>query len=178
VGEVGLDATDMGFPIYHTFGFETECIVERWERPAGSAPISPPVVGPWRPAPDLDRIAFGTDRSELLASLASEGAASPVDEEGYAMARPGSKAAYFGPCVANSSAAAENLLRWFLAQHSQEQVCWDLLLDNHEAGALARKYGFQPLRRLRRMLRNLKTGATPVKADYAKVFAIAGFEYG
>ena len=178
VGKVGLDATDMGFPLYHRFGFETECIVERWERPAGFAPVSPVVLDSWRPAPDLDLLAFGAERSKLLESLARVDAASVGDGEGFAMVRPGSKAAYFGPCVAKSPAAAEDLLRWFLARHSREQACWDILLDNHDAVALARKYGFQPVRRLRRMVRNLKAPAALVNPKYSTVFAIAGFEYG
>jgi GNAT superfamily N-acetyltransferase len=178
VGKVGLDATDMGFPLYRTFGFETECIVERWERPADAKPVSPAVVGPWRPAPALDRLAFGADRAKLLASLARVEAASVGDGEGYAMMRPGSRAAYFGPCVAKSPAAAEDLLRWFLAQHSREQICWDVLLDNHEAVALARKYGFQPVRTLKRMVRNLQAVVAPASPKYSYVFAIAGFEYG
>jgi len=179
VGKVGLDATDMGFPLYRRFGFETECIVERWERPAGIAPVTSVVAKPWRPAPDLDLLAFGTERSKLLASLARVDAASVGDGEGYAMARPGSKAAYFGPCVAKSPVAAENLLRWFLAQHSREQACWDILLDNHDAVALARKYGFQAVRRLRRMVLSLHAAAPPpVSPKYSTMFAIAGFEYG
>jgi hypothetical protein len=140
--------------------------------------VSPVVVNPWRPATDLDRLAFGTERSKLLASLARVDAASVGHGEGYAMARPGSKAAYFGPCVAESPAAAEHLLRWFLARYSQEQACWDILLDNHDAVALARKYGFQPVRRLRRMVRSLRDAAAPVNPQYSTVFAIAGFEYG
>ncbi len=178
VGKVGLDATDMGFPLYRRFGFETECIVERWERLAGFAPVSPVVVNSWRPAPDLDLLAFGAERSKLLTTLARVEAASTGDNVGYAMVRPGSKAAYFGPCVAKSPAAAENLLRWFLARHSGEQACWDIPLNNHDAVALARKYDFQPVRRLRRMVRNLKATVAPVDPKYSTVFAIAGFEYG
>jgi hypothetical protein len=94
------------------------------------------------------------------------------------MMRPGSRAAYFGPCVAKSPAAAEDLLRWFLAQHSREQICWDVLLDNYEAVALARKYGFQPVRALKRMVRNLQAGVAPASPKCSYVFAIAGFEYG
>jgi hypothetical protein len=135
-------------------------------------------VDSWQPAPDLDLLAFGAERSKLLTSLARVEAASTGDNEGYAMVRPGSKAAYFGPCVAKSPAAAENLLRWFLARHFREQACWDVPLDNHEAVALARKYDFQPVRRLRRMVRNLKAAAAPVNPKYSTVFAIAGFEYG
>jgi GNAT superfamily N-acetyltransferase len=178
VANVGLDATDMGFPLYRRFGFETECIVERWERLAGFVPMSPAVVNSWRPSPDLDLLAFGAERSKLLASLARVEAASVGDGEGYAMVRPGTKAVYFGPCTANSFAAAEELLRWFLARHSQEQACWDILLDNQHAVTLARKYGFHPVRRLRRMVRSLRAAATPVNPKYSTVFAIAGFEYG
>jgi GNAT superfamily N-acetyltransferase len=178
VRKVALDATDMGFPLYRSFGFETECIVERWELPANAAPVSSPVVGSWRPSPDLDWLAFGADRSKVLASLARVGAVSVAGGEGYAMARPGSKAVYFGPCVAQSPAAAEVLLRWFLAQHSQEPKYWDILLDNQAAVALAGKYGFQPARRLRRMVRDLRTGVTPLRPNYSYAFAIAGFEYG
>jgi GNAT superfamily N-acetyltransferase len=176
-GKVALDATDMGFPIYRSFGFETESIVERWELPVNSAPVSPPAVNRWQPSPNLDLHAFGADRSRLLASLARVGAASAGEGEGYAMARPGSRAAYFGPCVAKSPEAAEDLLRWFLAQHSQEQLCWDIPLDNPKAVALAQRYGFQPMRRLRRMVRNL-AAATSMNPTYSYVFAIAGFEYG
>lgn len=178
VMKVGLDATDMGFPLYRAFGFETESIVERWERPADAPPVAPAAVGPWQPAPDLDLLAFGANRSKLLASLARVSAASVGKDEGYAMDRPGTPAAYFGPCVAQSSASAENLLRWSLARHFQQRIFWDIPLDNQDAVALAGKYGFHPVRRLQRMMRSLQAAAAPVNPQYSKVFAIAGFEFG
>jgi GNAT superfamily N-acetyltransferase len=177
VAWVGLDATDMGLPIYRRFGFEADSIVERWERPADAELVAPGSISPWEPMPELDVAACGTDRARLLASLAFEEAAS-VPDAGYGMGRAGSKAAYFGPCVAKSAAAADDLLRWFLARHLQERIYWDVLADNRDAVALARKYKFQPVRKLTRMIRKLRPDADVLRWKNAMVFAIAGFEYG
>jgi GNAT superfamily N-acetyltransferase len=171
-----LDATDMGAPLYAKLGFEPECTVERRMRPP-----APPVAAPndLGAAPDfeLDRRAFGACRKALLASLASEGVAS-AGAEGFAMARSGSRAAYFGPCAATSAAAARPLLEWFLSTHPNEPVYWDVLPDNAAAAALAEEYGFVPLRRLVRMSRRLVPDAPPVSHDISLTFAIAGFEFG
>ena len=94
------------------------------------------------------------------------------------MGRPGSKAAYFGPCVSRDVEAARNLLSWFLSRHPQETVYWDLLPGNAEALRLARDFSFQPLRKLIRMARRGVAGAPEFVHDDSQVFAIAGFEYG
>ncbi|HWR50027.1 MAG TPA: GNAT family N-acetyltransferase [Bryobacteraceae bacterium] len=165
-----LDGTDMGVKLYRSLGFEDESAVERWERPPSPAP---PAVD-LRPGyhPDLDRLAFGADRATLLARLAEESAAV---ENGYAMGRTGSRAAYFGPCVATDPAAARRLLRWFLSRHSSERIFWDLLPGNREAACLAAEHGFTRLRSLVRMVR---PGAAPIPHNDQYVFAIAGFEFG
>jgi GNAT superfamily N-acetyltransferase len=94
---IKLDATEMGVPLYRQLGFEPESAVERWAATAAQPPGSP-LVDPWGNYPALDRHAFGADRSDLLALLAPMGAAAIADQ-GYAVARSGSQAAYFGPCV-------------------------------------------------------------------------------
>jgi len=171
VRAVGLDATDMGIALYRQLGFEAAGIVERWER-AGNAKAVQGDRGPWGPDADLDRAAFGADRGRLLASLSAAESAS-IPGLGYAMGRPGSKAAYFGPCVARSAGAGDRLLRWFLARHPEEPVYWDILQSNGEATRLASQYAFRPVRRLTRMFRG------PVsEGDESLVFAIAGLEYG
>jgi len=172
---IKLDATAMGAGLYRELGFDDEGPIERWSRPAG-AHAGSAVVQPatWVP---LDLPAFGADRSALLAAMAPLGAAS-IAGQAYAMGRPGSKAAYFGPCVTNSPEAARQLLIWFLARHPDEPVYWDLLPTNTEAVHLARTFGFEPLRRLTRMVRRGQPGAAPLERDDARVFAIAGFEYG
>ncbi len=174
---IKLDATGMGAPLYRDLGFEDESAIERWRAPARSVPSG--CAGPYRAMEwaNLDQAAFGADRSHLLEMLAPLGAAA-VPGEGYAMGRPGANAAYFGPCVTRSADAARELLRWFLAAHPDEPVYWDLLPGNTGAMRLAREFGFEPLRRLVRMVRKGAAVAAPLEHDDARVFAIAGFEFG
>lgn len=172
VATAGLDATDMGIALYREFGFESAGVVERWQRLEDAASVDPADVGQWELAADLDRAAFGTDRGRLLLSLDSSECAS-LSGLGYAMARPGSKACYFGPCVTRMADSAERLLRWFLVRHPQERVYWDILTANRDATRLANQYGFSPIRQLTRMFRG-----PAIPDDPSLVFAIAGFEYG
>ena len=168
---VKLDATAMGRGLYEQLGFREECVVERWLRPAG--PVNPPAreVTPFAPDNNLDRQAFGADRSTLLEKLAQHGAWSVAD--GYAMGRDGTQAAYFGPCVSRSPEAARDLLRAFLASRPQQPVYWDILATNPAAADLARECGFARSRELVRMVR-----AGSLTQDASLVFAIAGFEFG
>ena len=129
----------------------------------------------YHPDPDYDRAVFAADRAALLAQLAELGAAS-LPGEGYGMGRPGFSAAYFGPCVANSPAAARRLLRWFLADHAGEHVFWDVFPANNNAVSIAEEFGFVPERRLVRMTL-CRSGARPATLQ-AAVYAIAGFELG
>jgi hypothetical protein len=148
--------------------------VERWLR--APAPASAPriVERGWDAA--LDRRAFGADRGRLLATLAS-GDCGSIAGSGYAMGRPGSSAAYFGPCVAVDSGATRILLEWFLARHSGELVYWDLLPENQDAVRLALDCGFERTRQLVRMARK-GAGARPLTTSVREVYAIAGLEFG
>jgi len=176
-----LDATDMGYPLYRKLGFEDECAVERWARPPGPVPDPPDPAQfrPWEVADwrVLDCQAFGADRSSLLPLLAFEDAAA-VPGLGYAMGRPGTRAAYFGPCVATSGEAARDLLSRFLSLHSHETVFWDLLPHNQAALSLAHRFGFERRRELIRMARPVAARPAEFLHNDAYVFAIAGFEYG
>lgn len=177
---IKLDATDMGAPLYRKLGFEDECIVERRMRPgAGEIPCAPSGVESAWPAGTLalDRRAFGAERGAMLRALAAEGAVS-IPGEGYAMARAGSKAAYFGPCVTRSEESARRFIEWFLAAHPNESLYWDVLEENRAAVDLANELGFTPVRRLVRMGRRGVPGAAPLQGDSSQVFAIAGFEFG
>lgn len=172
---IKLDGTDMGRPLYEQLGFVTECAVERWMRPP--APCAGADAGsgdlPW----DLDREAFGACRAELLRLLARSGPVA-VKDEGYAMGRAGSKAAYFGPCVARSAETARDFVAWFVSRHATETIYWDLLPHNEAARRLAEAFGFTPVRRLARMARPGVREARPLVHNDNCVFAIAGFEYG
>jgi GNAT superfamily N-acetyltransferase len=172
---IKLDATDMGRPLYEKLGFEEECKIERWAKEGSGVDFS--LHGTSVPlsqtAEALDRQAFGADRKELLTLLAQT--ESIQTGSGYAMARPGSKATYLGPCVARTSAEAEDLIDDVLRAHGTETIYWDLLPHNKAAVRIATARGFQPLRRLARMA---IPGTRPFPHDDSMVCAIAGFEYG
>jgi GNAT superfamily N-acetyltransferase len=165
-----LDATAMGAPLYRQLGFIDEHPIERWMRPAGPAGPAP-ALAPFRLSDwaEIDAEAFGADRSTLLAAL-GEGEACA---DGYALSRPGRLAAYFGPCLAFTPAAAESLLECFLARHGAGTTAWDLDPGHPHAPALAARYGFQPARALIRM--RLGPGA-PYRPE--PLYAPAGFEFG
>jgi len=173
VSTVKLDATATGIGLYRKLGFVDECEIERWQR--SPQPIPAGEAMSYVPDFSYDRAIFGADRSALLADLHRFGAAS-LPGEGYAMGRAGFTAAYFGPCLAKSTAAARRLLRWFLARRGADQVFWDLFPCNQEAVHLAEEFGFVPVRRLTRMA--LFNGPVQPVPDQAEVFAIAGFELG
>jgi GNAT superfamily N-acetyltransferase len=97
---------------------------------------------------------------------------------GMAGGRPGSQAAYFGPCIADSPDAARDLLEWFLALHNGEAIYWDLFPSNASAVELARADGFTPLRRLTRMARRGRPGIPARPTDVNRTYAITGFEWG
>jgi len=175
VAWIKLDATDMGQPLYRKLGFKDEAPVERWM--AAAPAIQPVELPPYEPDPVLDREAFGADRSSLLDSLASVQTAS-IPDEGFAMARAGARADYFGPCVCRSPEAARTFLRWFLGNHAGRTVAWDILPSNQEAVKLAREFGFERRRELVRMVHPGPSASRPVAHNDAYVFAIAAFEYG
>ena len=168
---VKLDATEMGRGLYQKFGFVDECPAERWARAPG--PAGPVDLGPWEFDAAMDLRAFGADRSRLLGRLAA-GESASIPGSGYGMGRPGSRAAYFGPCVATSVEAARSFVAWFVARHAGETVYWDLLPGNADAVALAEQFGFQRIRSLVRMARGQSCGSS----DSQHVYAIAGFEFG
>ena len=176
VAWIKLDATEMGSPLYERLGFREESRIERWMREKGPAPkvVAPP--GRFDLDRALDRNAFGADRTSLLKVLAAIESASVA--HGYAMGRPGSRAAYFGPCVARSADAARNLLAWFLNRHPDGSIYWDILPVNDESVAMARAFGFTRVRELVRMALPGAKNPPRLTGDDSLVFAIAGFEFG
>lgn len=172
VGCVKLDATDMGRPLYEKLGFVAEGAVERWGRepsPAGQALVIPP---PGFSA-GLDREAFGADRSAALAAARTESMC--IEGVAYSMARPGSKAVYFGPCVSTAAKPASVLLKIFVALHQNESIYLDLLPSNRNAVKLAEECRF---RRLRSLVRMVRPAGAQVDNNDQYVYAIAGFEFG
>jgi len=92
---------------------------------------------------------------------------------GYLLHRPGIRAHYLGPCIADESATAERLLRRAIAEIGAPRYFWDLLPANQPAIAIAQALGFAPVRRLTRMV----MGSNPAR-DESRIYGIAGFEWG
>ena len=179
-GLVGLDATEMGRPLYRELAFRDCGLIERWELPGVSGGSG------GRQADDtafpaallaLDREACGFDRSSLIRDLAIDDSVESVrSAEGFAFGRPGSAAWQVGPFVATSERGAEPLVRALLGPHPGDRVYWDLFPDS-PASRLARRLGFRPARQLTRMLRH--DGTSDLESRHPEwVYAAAGFEFG
>jgi GNAT superfamily N-acetyltransferase len=179
-----LDATDEGRPLYESLGFVVEQPVERWGREGAKSPVTndePVASASMEKDLDAEQISadllhrdaesFGVAREKLLESLRSSGRCTAT-ADGYVFSRPGRVAQYLGPCMADSEAAARQLI----AEHLQGHSCnwyWDLLPANSGAVRCAEGLGFTRRRTLQRMRRGEK-----INTNDAKIYAIAGFELG
>lgn len=172
---IGLDATEMGEPLYRALGFEPAEPIERW---AGQ-PERPPAAGtlPAGYDPVLDAKAYGLDRRPLLDRLAGEGSVQ-LPGRGFAMWRAGREAWMFGPCIAVDPDTLQALLACCLAQQPGQLWFWDLLPANSLAVEIARQGGFQLRRRLVRMWRAGCPGKPRPQFRTELIWATAGFEYG
>jgi GNAT superfamily N-acetyltransferase len=186
-----LDATAEGRPLYESFGFVVEEIVERWGRDEIASrgdektlkqDLSSREECQWSTSvPEqlfaLDVEAFGVSREQVLKELCASGGNTSVN--GYVLSRSGRTARSVGPCVATS----EDEARWLIAAHlnalkdapqnSQNSWYWDLLPSNVAAVRCATEFGFTRRRTLWRMRRG-----EPIENNDAMVFATAGFELG
>jgi GNAT superfamily N-acetyltransferase len=184
VSVVKLDATADGEHVYERFGFETESIVERWSRRGErlvnfERPQEPIDAGTYLRILQLDRAAFGADRSELLNQLLANSCVQTMvtrTEEGsvsgYALARHGSNAAYIGPVVSSQRRDAVELLDQLLVQLDASPVYVDLNRNWGDGQQLLSERGFEKQRDLIRMKRGV------AKPTSSSVFAIAGPEVG
>jgi hypothetical protein len=195
VETVKLDATPDGRHVYERMGFETESLVERWSRHGigetrvgqddaerGEAGASIQVFNDARLAEieELDRDAFGADRSRLVRLLAVQSietffrTGSDGRALAYALAREGAVADYVGPVVAPDLKTAAGLLDDVLARLASRPVYLDVNTRFESAARALAVRGFQKQRDLIRMRRGAKTAA----GTSDRVFAIAGPEVG
>ncbi|HEY6247078.1 MAG TPA: GNAT family N-acetyltransferase [Pyrinomonadaceae bacterium] len=192
VATVKLDATAQGKPVYERFGFAVESLVERWvgtikstsnDRSGGThfeLTAATMNAGVQRELMDLDRRAFGSDRSSLIQSLMDEATIAPVVKHsaegklgGYALARRGTKANYLGPVVATDPGQAESLIDEMLGRMSDSRVYIDFNCECSAQVSVLADRGFVKERDLIRM----SVGAATKKTS-PFVVAIAGPEVG
>ncbi len=185
-GAIRLDATDMGRPLYLQLGFEDELTWKRWTR----IPIRQsfqihqdivPIIPELYPAIfEMDHVAFGTDRKDLLMHLIKYypdlGYVMIKGETvmGYCLGRKGRLYHQIGPLVARDLPTAKSLLEYWVYHWQDYPVVIDTLEINSDWADHLQGMGLEEKRILYRM--NLGNLEDPGQKDLQ--FALAGPEYG
>jgi GNAT superfamily N-acetyltransferase len=182
---IGLDATDMGAPLYRSRGFVDVDPIDRWggvlRAPRAAPGVEAVAVADADVAPlaAWDAVRTGTDRSALVAHLLrSPGAFAVLARRGdrvvgYAAVRPGRTHHHLGPVVADDDIAFDALLAAVAHELTGEPVFADAVRGDATDAAFARA-GLRVERRLTRMTlthpRRVLSGAP--------IWATAGLEWG
>lgn len=178
-GIVGLDATDLGRPVYLKQGFADVAPIERWSGVLRSTTTAPGVEMIDRSSlddvADLDREAVGADRTMLLQQLLRERDVFGVVERGsgFAFLRPGRAFSHVGPVIASDEHVCSRLLSRLAALSGGTPVLLDSL-RSPSSSALLESHGLSLSRRLTRM--TLVRGKPVLMGE--RVRAIVSFEWG
>ena len=180
---IGLDATDLGMPVYAKHGFAPQVGINRW---GGS--VTRPCQNSARPATDLDwpailefdRRGCGVDRSALLRAMSREpGVRLRVLElserlQGFGFARPGRVAGHVGPVVAKTLETATELT---CALCDEQHVFIDVI-DTPKNEGFGRWLSDSGLTVLRRLTRMAKPATPEPLLAGPLVYATAALELG
>jgi GNAT superfamily N-acetyltransferase len=186
---VGLDATDMGEPLYRKKGFRPVGGVDRWKLQKPHRPIVISGIREYDSIYDeeavrkLDWAASGMERSDLLLHLyldarRKEGSFIVCDQNGllgFGCSRPRRTGPQIGPVVAASPDIGAAIVSALLERANPGEHC-PVLIDVPRGSGLESWLigeGFEVTRRLTRMVRGYTESGNP-----QLLFAIAGFEYG
>lgn len=184
---IGLDATDLGAPLYERRGFTGVATIDRWSgvlraEPARRHHASVRSAG----AGDVDRIArfdsalSGLDRVALLSQLASEAGTTLVFAErggtvaGFAALRSGRERPHVGPIVVFDDEALHVVINELASRTAGEHVFLDAVRQEHTSGRLE-AFGLQVARSLRRMTRPAAPEAAMMRPE---LVAAMGLEWG
>lgn len=177
---IGLDATDMGEPIYRKFGFESLGPIVRWRGtlvPPDDRTNTPHLLRGTSPGVlRMDAKNTGEDRAALLHDLAGSADFVRIEQDGetqaFAAVRPGRTARQIGPVVARSTRAFCDLLRALAVTCPGEEVLCDVLRG--DAAQELQALGMSPARHLQRM--TLPRQNACLQGE--NVWFAAGFEWG
>jgi len=183
----GLDATELGRPLYATMGFRELYTLSRWRLERAGAPTDVPAGAVVRPATgadldalaEFDRLHSGMDRVNLLAHLVGRAprvamvATAGGRVCGYVLGRDGRTTSQIGPIVAESDAVALALLSRAVAVADLPAMLD--VPDRHQAIGvwIAAANGTAPRRFWRMVL-----GDAPGLDDPRCLYALAGPELG
>jgi hypothetical protein len=178
---IKLDATPVGRPVYERLGFVGENVLERWAGETHGELLEDSHAANWQDIAGIDRLVFGADRGNLLHSMLAEPEMAfflkfgrKLNVAGYALGRPGARAAYVGPVVGDSIDTVRALLLPVFADFQGQPAYIDIDPEFPRAIELMRDLGFARQRELLRM----RLGPTLCLAQSPRVFAIAGPEVG
>jgi GNAT superfamily N-acetyltransferase len=181
-GTVGLDATDLGRPVYLKQGFVDVAPIDRWSGVLRVGGDVRDVTLVDRSAFDnlakLDREACGVDRSDFLLHLMNEPevfgvAAYGKGLQGFAFLRPGRTHGHVGPVVANDGADYLNLMAGLSPFTRGQPVLMDAIRTPVNTYLLERS-GLNVTRKLTRM--TLDRPDAVLMGE--RVRAITSFEWG
>jgi predicted N-acetyltransferase YhbS len=186
---IKLDATPQGKPLYEKLRFVSEYEIERWTLRratagslAGALQDSSPAISmaTLESIFQIDREAFGADRSCLLKSLHDGAPEFTIVTRragvlvGYAFGRHGLFADHLGPWMARDHSSARHLLEVFLARSTRETLVVDCLKSINLVVSLLTSRGFTCSRMLTRMYR----GPNSYPGRPEVLCAILGPEFG
>ena len=203
---LGLDATDLGQPVYARCGFQTVSLIDRW---TGSISASLRAVSPsphasdasgsremadrvrgegaspidWPPIASLDLSETALPRLPLLQTLAAEPHAilRTIHAAGnllaFGLARPGRLAAHIGPIIATDNSAAADLFDDLLHQIVARTGLGTVFIDLPRHSALAGHLERRGFSISRRLARMLRPAGQELRQT-SRVLAIPGFELG
>jgi GNAT superfamily N-acetyltransferase len=175
-----LDATPAGAIVYARRGFQSIFDLCRWERPGPLAASAPELraravgMNELDGLARLDRAAFGNDRRFLLqAFLQRAGTRTLLSDSGFVMTREGHRAVQLGPLVADSEAAALDLLAAAVAR-LDGPVFLDVVEHRSEVRNWLEGNGFRRQRPFQRMV----LGDEIVFGPDDRLMVTAGPEFG
>ena len=164
---IKLDATPLGKHVYDPLGFVSEWSLSRWQttelsicperiETASDPGSRPPDSRDIGCVADLDAAAFGVARNRMLSILATQSATHIRRDAagrivGYGMLRPGARAYYLGPIVAEDESSGIVLADNLLGSIPARPLYWDIPDTNQAAIRVARRYGLHRQRTLTRM---------------------------
>lgn len=182
----GLDATELGRPVYRPLGFRDVFALRRWRVPRAVVGVEPPARVRLAPlaasdlaaVADVDAAHTGLARGALLAHLVSRGPAVVACDAagsilGYALSRDGRTATQIGPVIARDPQIGAALLCAICAAVPPPYVV-DVPEAQRAFAALLETQGGQSPRGFMRMTR----GEPGALAATAGLYAISGPELG